>query len=99
MTRSARFLADRDLRIGLKDTVLRLKARPDWIIHDLAPTTRELRRPAIYLRSLWLWYQLRQASFTMLGCRRGRTLYGLAADAVRTGVPGDLVDCGVWNGG
>ena len=37
--------------------------------------------------------------YTMLGSRRGRTLYRLARDAARRGVPGSLVDCGVWNGG
>jgi len=34
-----------------------------------------------------------------IGCRRGRTLFRLAADVDRRGVPGALVDCGVWNGG
>lgn len=35
----------------------------------------------------------------MLGCRRARTLYRLAAAAERGGIPGALVDCGAWNGG
>jgi hypothetical protein len=35
----------------------------------------------------------------MLGPRRGRTLHRLAREVDRAGVPGALVDCGVWNGG
>ena len=35
----------------------------------------------------------------MLTRRRGRALYRLAAEVVERGVPGALVDCGVWNGG
>lgn len=35
----------------------------------------------------------------MVGCRRGRTLFRLAAEVERNNVPGSLVDCGVWNGG
>jgi O-methyltransferase len=35
----------------------------------------------------------------MLGPRLGRNLLRLAEDVERRGVPGDLVDCGVWNGG
>jgi O-methyltransferase len=35
----------------------------------------------------------------MLASRHGRDLVRLAEDVERRGVPGDLVDCGVWNGG
>ena len=35
----------------------------------------------------------------MLSSRRGRALQRLAAEVDRSGVPGALVDCGVWNGG
>ena len=35
----------------------------------------------------------------MLGPRRGRMLHRLAEEVDRAGVPGALVDCGVWNGG
>jgi hypothetical protein len=42
---------------------------------------------------------LREDDYTVLGEERGRTLYRLAAEVERLGVPGDLVDCGVFNGG
>jgi O-methyltransferase len=35
----------------------------------------------------------------MTSSRRGRALHRLAATAEADGVPGALVDCGVWNGG
>jgi O-methyltransferase len=35
----------------------------------------------------------------MLEVRRGRTLFALAHELDRLGVPGAIVDCGVWNGG
>ena len=35
----------------------------------------------------------------MVSSRYGRDLIRLAEDVERRGVPGDLVDCGVWNGG
>jgi O-methyltransferase len=35
----------------------------------------------------------------MLGARRGRLLYRAASEVDELGVPGALVDCGVWNGG
>lgn len=35
----------------------------------------------------------------MLSSRRGRALHRLARTVDREGVPGALVDCGVWNGG
>jgi hypothetical protein len=79
--------------------VRRILRQPRWLIDDLAPTRTELRRPLIYLRGFAVWVQVRQQGFTMVGCRRGRTLYRLAAQVERDGVPGALVDCGVWNGG
>jgi hypothetical protein len=73
--------------------------RPIWIITGLAPMRREMRRPLQYAQSVLLWWRVRQHGYTMLGCRRGRTLYRLAREADRRGVPGALVDCGAWNGG
>lgn len=77
----------------------RIIQQPRWIIDDLAPTRVELRRPLIFLRGFATWVRVRQQGFTMVGCRRGRTLYRLAAQVQRDAVPGALVDCGVWNGG
>jgi len=77
----------------------RILRRPRWIVDDLAPTRAELAHPLIFLRGVALWSRVRQQGFTMIGCRRGRTLFRLAAAVVRTEVPGALVDCGVWNGG
>ena len=77
----------------------RILHQPAWLLEDLAPTSVEIRRPLEYVRSVLLWTRVRQRGYTMLGCRRGRTLYRLARDADRRRVPGALVDCGVWNGG
>jgi hypothetical protein len=77
----------------------RIAKQPGWIVNDLAPTRDELRRPSQYVHGVRLWRQVRQRGYTMLGCRRGRTLFRLASEADRRNVPGALVDCGVWNGG
>lgn len=44
-------------------------------------------------------WRLRKRNFTMLGSRYGRNLSMLAETVEAEGVPGTLVDCGVWNGG
>jgi hypothetical protein len=77
----------------------RIALQPAWLLKDLAPTKLEIRRPWDYARGVLLWTQVRQRGYTMLGCRRGRTLYRLARDVERRHIPGALVDCGVWNGG
>jgi O-methyltransferase len=77
----------------------RIVREPHWLLRDLAPTSVELHRPAEYIKGVALWRQVRQQGFTMLGCRRARTLHRLAAFVERHGVPGAIVDCGVWNGG
>jgi O-methyltransferase len=77
----------------------RIVRQPRWLLGDLAPMRAELLRPLIFLRGLSLWLTVRQQGFTMVGCRRGRTLFRLAAEVERMKVPGTLVDCGVWNGG
>lgn len=87
---------------GLRNQPLgfkRILSQPRWIADDLLPTAFEAKRPIRYARSLRLWFRVRQSGYTMLGCRRGRYLFELADEAVRRGVPGALVDCGVWNGG
>lgn len=77
----------------------RIAKQPSWIFKDLAPTRAEIRRPWQYVHSVLLWRHIRQRGYTMLGCRRGRTLYRLAREVDRRSIPGALVDCGVWNGG
>lgn len=57
--------------------------------HDL----RAWRRHAAMHR------RVRRSGHTMLPSRQGRDLLRLSEDVERRGVPGDLVDCGVWNGG
>jgi hypothetical protein len=77
----------------------RILRQPGWLVNDLAPMRAELRRPVTFVRGVALWARVRQHGFTMLACRRARTLFRLAAEAERRAVPGALVDCGVWNGG
>jgi O-methyltransferase len=90
-------LATGELRAPLNP--LRILCQPQWVVNDLAPMPVELRNPLEYVRGVWLWRRVRQDGYTMLGCRRGRTLHRLAVQVERTGVPGAIVDCGVWNGG
>jgi O-methyltransferase len=66
---------------------------------DAAPRPAELPGLATYRRGLSLYRELWLGGYTMLGARRGRTLHRLAAQVAREGVPGAIVDCGVWNGG
>jgi O-methyltransferase len=66
---------------------------------DKLPALRELPSLGRYRRSQRLWATLHEGGWTMLGPRRGRTLFRLAEEVERTGVRGALVDCGVWNGG
>jgi O-methyltransferase len=66
---------------------------------DLLPSLGELPALGRYRRSHGLYRRLRAGGWTMLGPRRGRTLFRLADEVERAGVPGALVDCGVWNGG
>ncbi len=80
-------------------SLARIAHRPAWLFKDLAPTKVEIRRPWDYASGVVLWTRIRQRGYTMLGCRRGRTLYRLAREVDRQDVPGALVDCGVWNGG
>jgi O-methyltransferase len=76
-----------------------LVANPRWLWSDFAPSLEEARDIRSYYDGLRLWLLIRQSGYTMLGCRRGRTLYRLARDVERCGIPGALLDCGAWNGG
>jgi O-methyltransferase len=66
---------------------------------DLVPRLHELSDLSAYRHGAGLWRVLERGGWTMTSCRRGRTLYRLARQVEATGVPGALVDCGVWNGG
>lgn len=66
---------------------------------DAAPRPAELADLQTYRRGRDVHRELYIGGYTMLGSRRGRTLHRLAARVEREGVPGALVDCGVWNGG
>jgi O-methyltransferase len=68
-------------------------------LYDIAPSVRELPELRDYRRAARLWRALRAGGYTMIGCRRGRTLRRLARDCDANGVPGALVDCGTYNGG
>jgi O-methyltransferase len=66
---------------------------------DRLPRLGELRNLDGYRRGRRLHRELFHGGWTMLGPRRGRMLHQLAGEVDRAGVPGALVDCGVWNGG
>jgi hypothetical protein len=85
-------------RVGAALRPLRLDV-PLGRLYDQLPGWRELRSPAVYLRTTRLWRTLYREGFTMIPCRRGRSLHRLARTCERDGVPGALVDCGTFNGG
>jgi O-methyltransferase len=64
---------------------------------DVAPRPGEALGD--YLDGARLHWKLLRGGYSMGSSRRGRTLLKLARAAARDGVPGALVDCGVWNGG
>lgn len=66
---------------------------------DLLPRRHELRRPTQYLDGLRAHHRLLREGYTMISSRRGRALTRLARDLDPRGIPGAIVDCGVWNGG
>jgi O-methyltransferase len=66
---------------------------------DKLPGPGELRDLGAYRRRFRLHRELYEGGWTMLGPRRGRMLHRLVEEVDRAGVPGALVDCGVWNGG
>jgi hypothetical protein len=72
---------------------IRLAGNGSW--WDIAPRPHELGDLAGYHAAVTLWRRLARGGYTMISCRRGRTLYRLAGAAP----PGALVDCGTWNGG
>ena len=83
----------------LAGAVRRFANSPGRLLRDAMPSRREARRPGDYVQAMNLWRKLRSDGFTMLGAARGRTLFTLARQLERDGIAGDIVDCGVWNGG
>jgi macrocin-O-methyltransferase TylF-like protien len=57
------------------------------------PDLRAWRRQAVLHR------RMRRSGHTLLSSRHGRDLVRLAEDVDSRAIPGQLVDCGVWNGG
>jgi O-methyltransferase len=66
---------------------------------NLVPTRAELEAPARYVPNVRFVTRLRRERYTMLSPRRARNLAVLSAKVESEGVPGAIVDCGVWNGG
>lgn len=66
---------------------------------DELPRPRELADLETFRAGRDLRGRLWDEHYTMLSSRRGRALFRLARRVVSEGIPGTLVDCGVWNGG
>jgi hypothetical protein len=74
-------------------------ARPLRRATQLVPRRSELQDLGAWRRHASLHREVRRSGHTVLSSRHGRDLVRLAEDVERRGVPGALVDCGVWNGG
>ena len=93
---------EKTMRLVIRREGLTLKQRL-WVVPyswwTARPSGWELRHPRTTVAADRLCRELRFNFYTMLEVRRGRTLMALARSADRRGVPGAVVDCGVWNGG
>jgi O-methyltransferase len=69
------------------------------MVLEQLPRPSELRDPTTYWRGATLARRMRREGYSMVGARRARALLRLATHVEREGVPGAIVDCGVWNGG
>src|SRR5204862_4990134 len=69
------------------------------MVLEQLPRPSELRDPATYWRGATLARRMRREGYSMVGARRARALLRLATAVERDGVPGVIIDCGVWNGG
>jgi O-methyltransferase len=61
-----------------------------WLLAS-QPTTRNIRFARLVVSV--------KPKFTMVKNRNLRVLYDLVSEANSRGLPGDIVECGVWNGG
>lgn len=70
----------------------RLKASIDILILLFTrPSRQSLKQAAVILKVI--------PNYTMLSVKRLLNLYNLASQVNKIGIPGDIVECGVWNGG
>jgi hypothetical protein len=67
-------------------------------IHAL-PRPREIPHASDYARRVKAHWRLRQEGYTMILSSRARNLLELAEKVEANGIPGAIVDTGVWNGG
>jgi O-methyltransferase len=81
------------------DTARWLLTRRRLLWADYPPSNLELRDLRLYVHGWRMWFAVRRGGYTLLGCRRGRTLHRLAVEVERGGTPGALVDAGTWKGG
>lgn len=88
-------------RLGRPEDDLKVSTARAWAsrVKAYAPRPRELARPARYVQNVRLIERLRNESLTMLATHRARNLIEFAREVEREGIPGSIVDCGVWNGG
>jgi O-methyltransferase len=98
-TRDLRPAVQPTTKLGAIEAELRTRLIGPLTPWDLAPRRADLRDPRRYREGMQLQRRLRLEGYTMTSSRRGRTLHRLAATVADDGVPGALVDCGVWNGG
>jgi O-methyltransferase len=85
--------------LGSVEALLKARLTGPGTLWDMAPRRADLREPRRYADGVRLQRRLKGEGYTMTSSRRGRTLHRLAATVAADGVPGALVDCGVWNGG
>ena len=78
---------------------LRMAATGPGSPWDLLPRKRDLAEGGDWRETTALYRSLHDGGYTMVSARRARALNRAARTVAREGVPGALVDCGVWNGG
>jgi hypothetical protein len=68
-------------------------------LKNRVPLRTELAHPVRYLRDQRFAARLYAEGYTGIASRRARSLINGARRAESRGIPGAIVDCGVWNGG
>jgi hypothetical protein len=76
-----------------------ISVKPVLRTSQLVPRRSELGDLGAWRRHAAMHRRVRRSGHTILASRHGRDLVRLAEDVERRGVPGDIIDCGVWNGG